>query len=197
MSEAFQRAHTFTAHWEGDISDQPCDRGGLTAYGVSRAFLEDLASTRKGRRWLASLGVRLPVDDTTLRLLGKAQAQRIFQHEFWDRLCLDTLPFRMAALLYDAAVNCGCTQSVKLAQRGYNRCVGYGIRLAEDGLLGEKTRDALSRTDTDRCVRQILDARRDFYRLLAARDSSQQVFLTGWLNRTDSLEAFLIQGKAF
>lgn len=195
MRDAFARAHSFTAYWEGGFSDHPCDRGGLTAWGISRAFLEDLAATPKGERFLRDLGVRLPVGVTSLRRLNRTQARRIFRYAFWDRLDLDSLPFRMATILYDAAVNCGCVQAVKLAQRGYNHCVLYGVRLAEDGILGSRTRSALAGTDTDRCVEQILEARRAFYRLLVARDPSQRVFLHGWLRRVNSLEAFVLRGR--
>lgn len=195
MSEAFERTHRFTAYWEEKFSNGLDDKNEMTAWGVSLVFLEDVASTQEGRRRLGELGVRLPAGITTLLRLSKTQARHIFQYAFWDQLKLDTLPFRMAALLYDAAVNCGCEQAVKLAQRGYNRCVGYGVRLAEDGVLGKKTRGALTRTDTDRCVQQILDVRREFYRLLAARDSSRQIFLNDWLHRVNSLESFLLQGR--
>lgn len=192
----FQQAHRFTAFWEGGLSDDPADHGGVTKYGVSLAFLADLAKNGDGLQYLSALALRpLPPTKTTVVHLTKTQAEALFRREFWDRLKLDSLPFSMAALLYDAAVNCGCTQSVKLAQRGYNRCVGYGVPLAVDGILGPKTRKALAATVTTPVVTACLEARRTFYRQLVRNKPDQEVFLRGWLNRTDSLETFLLHGR--
>lgn len=111
----------------------------------------------------------------------------MFRHEFWDKLHLDLPPFRQALLLYDAAVNCGCKQAVKFSQRGFNACPTRLAPLVVDGLMGPKTLAALEK-DTDCLTRKILDARRDFYRTLAANKPSQKVFLKGWLNRVNDLE---------
>lgn len=187
----FELAQDFTVSWEGGLSDDAADHGGLTHYGVSLAFLSDVASTLKSRQWLIGLGVHpLPVSRETIRNLDKAQARAIFRREFWDKLSLDDLPVQMGVLLYDAAVNTGCGQSVRLAQRGYNT-VGVGTCLDVDGKLGPLTRTALTEHNT-RDVRQaILDAREVFYRELVRRNASQKVFLRGWLNRVAALRQYV------
>ena len=43
MTAFFQKAHDFTARWEGGLSDHPADPGGLTKYGVSLRWVQDLA----------------------------------------------------------------------------------------------------------------------------------------------------------
>ena len=43
MSNAFESAHAFTAQWEGGLTDHPADPGGLTNYGVSLRWVQDLA----------------------------------------------------------------------------------------------------------------------------------------------------------
>ena len=191
---SFKDAHQFTAKWEGGISDHPNDRGGVTAYGASIKFVrDDVASTSSGRNFLQAIGVSLPITRETILALKPEQVAAMFRREFWDALRLDELPFRHAALLYDAAVNSGRTQAVKLSQRGYNRCVGpQGVKLDEDGLIGPLTRKALQNTDTDAVVRAIIEARRDFYRAIVERTPAQRVFLKGWLNRADDLEKLLL-----
>ena len=130
MSDNFHRAHAFTAHWEGGFSDHPADTGGLTAYGASLKFVQGIAATQQGRDWLQRIGFRLPVNKASMRSVTPDMAEAMFKREFWDRLRLDDMPFRPACALYDAAVNSGCAQSVKLAQRGYNACVGpYGVKI--------------------------------------------------------------------
>jgi len=187
----FDLAQNFTAKWEGGLSDDAADKGGLTHYGVSLAFLSDLASTSKNQQWLIDLGVYpMPVSKETIRNLSKTQARAIFRHEFWDRLNLDSLPVQMAVLLYDAAVNSGCAQSVRLAQRGYNT-VGVGSRLDVDGKLGPLTRAALINNNSVDVRQAILDARENFYRQIVARNVSQKVFLRGWLNRVEDLRKYV------
>ena len=176
MSDNFHRAHAFTAHWEGGFSDHPADTGGLTAYGASIKFVQGIAATQQGRDWLQRIGFRLPVNKASMRSVTPDMAEA----------------FRPACALYDAAVNSGCAQSVKLAQRGYNACVGpYGVKIEVDGILGPRTRASLA-CDTDALIRAVIQARRDFYEGLARDKPSQAVFLEGWLNRADALEKFLL-----
>lgn len=187
----FFTAHEFTARWEGGLSDHPADNGGLTAYGASLKFVRGIAATQGGRNFLQQIGVILPVTRQSMRDVTPDQARAMFRMEFWDSLGLDSLPLRPATMLYDAAVNCGCAQSVRLAQRGYNRCVVHGVKLAVDGKMGPLTRKALQQ-DTDAIVSAVIQARRDFYTELATAKPSQEVFLKGWLNRCDALEKLLL-----
>lgn len=192
LQGSFKDAHAFTAKWEGGLTDHKYDRGGLTAWGASITFVQDIARTASGRNFLQAIGVGIPVTRDVIRGLTREQVAAMFRHEFWDALRLDDLPFRHAALLYDAAVNSGRAQAVKLSQRGYNRCVGpQGVKLDEDGILGPLTRKALQNTDTDAVVRAIIGARRDLYRAIVERTPAQRVFLKGWLNRADDLEKLL------
>lgn len=190
--EPFSRAHAFTAKWEGWLSDHPADTGGLTVYGASMKFVQGIAATQDGRDFLERIGVRLPVTALVMREITQGQARAMFRREFWDRLRLDDYPFGVALALYDAAVNCGCAQSVKFAQRGYNACVGpNGVRLAVDGKAGPLTRKALCAHATPAVLSAMLDARQRFYEELAANKPSQAVFLDGWTNRVNDLRACL------
>lgn len=188
---SFDIAQKFTAEWEGGLSDDAADRGGLTHWGVSMAFLFDLEYSSRGAHLLRSLGVApLPVNRKTIKALTKKQAEAIFKSEFWDKLDLDTLPVQMAVLLYDAAVNTGCGQSVRLAQRGYN-VAGAGTSIEVDGKLGPITRKALTEHNIKEVRQGILDAREFFYRDLVIKNLSQSVFFRGWLNRTNALRKYV------
>lgn len=195
MSESnFSKAHKFTAKWEGGLSDHPADRGGITAYGVCIEFLKDVAAKASGKLFLQEINVELPVTRDTIRRLTKAQAEAIFKHEFWEKLGLDRLPYRQALLMYDAAVNHGLKWGVRLSQRGYNRAVSLGASLAEDGLIGPKTIAALQ-NDTDKLVKSIVQRRRDYFQSIVAFNSSQKVFLKGWLNRANAIEKYALEGR--
>lgn len=187
----FLLAHEFTAKWEGGLSDVPQDRGGITKYGVSLNFLRNFATSQPGRDVLDRMGIILPATSRTIRDLTLDQARSIFRAEFWNPLRLDTLPQRPATFLYDCAVNHGSKRSVVLAQRGYNSCVGpYGVKLAEDGILGPATRAGLAH-DTDPIISGCIAARRRFFEAIVRNDQSQDVFLRGWLNRCDDLARVL------
>lgn len=187
----FNKAQSFTAKWEGQISDVPQDRGGITAYGVSRVFLESMEKIQSKRAFLQQIGVILPIKKDSILHLSYEKAKAIFKQEFWNALNLDALPQRPATLMYDMAVNHGCPRAVILAQRGYNKCIGiYGVPLVEDGILGTKTRAALA-YDTDAILGKILTERENFYAKIIENDPTQAVFEKGWNNRTRALRGHL------
>ena len=43
MRDNFTLAHTFTARWEGGLSDHEADPGGITNHGISLRWVTDLA----------------------------------------------------------------------------------------------------------------------------------------------------------
>ena len=191
MANNFNIAHKFTAKWEGGESDHPDDGGGLTKYGVSLKFLGGLSGTQSNRDVLERMGIRLPITRQVIYDLTRDQAASLFRWQFWDKLRLSLIPLRPAVVLYDAAVNSGPAQSVKLAQRGYNRCVAYGQPLVVDGIMGPATRAAMQLADTDKALTAMLDAREAFFQTIVANNPSQQVFLRGWINRVDDLRRYV------
>ena len=187
----FPIAHKFTAQWEGGLSDHPADRGGLTAYGASVKFVKGIANPQPGRYFLHQIGVRLSVTTESMRQITADQAASMFKYKVWSPLGLDAIPLRPAICLYDMAVNSGPSASVRTAQRGYNRCVLHGVKLAEDGILGPLTRKALSQ-DTDAIINAMLDMRVAFVEAIARNDESQRAFLEGWLNRINGLRSYVM-----
>lgn len=191
MADNFSTAHIFTAKWEGGLSDDAADSGGLTKFGVDLAMMRDIASTQAGRDTLDRMGIILPVTRNTIKNLTETQAASIYRWQAWEALNLDLIPLRPAVVLYDAAVNSGPRQSVKFAQRGYNACVAYGQPLDADGILGPATRKAMQQADTDKILMAMLDQREKFFNDLVAAKPSQEVFLRGWLNRVTDLRRYV------
>lgn len=188
----FSLAHAFTALWEGGVSENPVDKGGLTAYGASIKFVEGIAATVAGQDFLEHIGVRLPVTRQSMWDVTPEQVRAMLRREFWDRLRLDDYPFPVSLVLYDTAVNCGCKRSVMFAQRGYNACLkANGERLSEDGKAGPLTCAALCSHVTPAVLTAILDARQAFYNELATHDPSQKAFIQGWTNRINSLRQYV------
>ncbi len=192
MADNFSIAHTFTAKWEGGLSDDAADSGGLTKFGVDLAMMQDIASTQAGRDTLDRMGIILPVTRNTIKNLSETQAASIYRWQAWEFLKLDLIPLRPAVVIYDAAVNSGPKQSVRFAQRGYNACVAYGQPLDTDGIMGPATRKAMQQADTEKILMSMLDQREQFYRDLVAAKPSQEVFLKGWLNRVTDLRRYVL-----
>ena len=77
MADNFSIAHAFTAKWEGGLSDDAADSGGLTKFGVDLAMMQDIASTQAGRDTLDRMGIILPVTRNTIKNLTETQAARL------------------------------------------------------------------------------------------------------------------------
>jgi len=186
----FEQADKFRAKWEGGLTDNSSDPGGITKYGVSL-------------RWLKSVGHDVDndgdVDADDIRALTPDQAGELFKDRFWDAYKLDDFPDATGMALYDAMVNTGPVQAVKFLQRAGN--FYPGIVLRDDGVVGQKTRDAVASIATDlasdvalamRCIKE----RKAFYVRLSQQKPSLSVFLKGWLNRSAALESSIQAGGA-
>lgn len=179
----FYLAHTFTAEWEGGLTDHPADPGGITNYGVSI-------------RWLKSLGLKDgdidhdgAIDADDIRKLTKEQAAGLFKAKFWDKHRLGEFSQLAATVYYDSMVNTGYSQSTKFMQRGFNEA--FGKALVDDGALGPLTRKAIRQAgDAPAFLIACLDEREQFYRNLVASKPGYQPFLKGWLNRNNALRRF-------
>lgn len=157
---------------EGGSSNHPADKGGLTMAGVTQVTY-DAYRRRKG------LPSR-PVTQST-----PVERADIYRSQYWTPVRGDALPPPLDLVIFDLAVNSGPDRAIKTLQRV--------LGVTEDGLFGSQTLRALQEDaaagQVEHLVSQVLDRREAFYRGLVARDASQKVFLAGWLNRLDALEA--------
>ena len=188
--DKFDTAYQFTAQWEGGLSDDPADRGGITHYGVCIEFLRDCARIDSGR--CQSLGIYPPITRETIKALTKGQASELFRWRFWDTPKFEQYETPLAVTLFDCSVNHGVKRAILFAQKAFNSvCPDQGYWLIVDGIQGPKTRAALPTVNSVALSLAIISARRDFYRAIVKSNASQMVFLKGWLNRADDLERYV------
>lgn len=198
---AFDLAHRFVARWEGGISNNHYDRGGITAYGASIAYVKDLAASSDGRQLLRRIGVSTRVTPDTIRYLTRWQVMEMFRFSFWDALDLNDFDPRLSCVLYDCAVNSGKKRSILLAQKAVNAINSKAAPDAgpeiidEDGIMGPVTRQALG-IPSPALISEITNQRRVFLQNIVKNRPNQKVFLRGWLNRVNDLEKY-IKSKAF
>lgn len=155
---------------EGGFVDHPADRGGPTKYGITRRALS---------RYLERAATLEEVRD-----LSRDLAAEIYRRDYYAAPRIDTLPEGIQAFVFDSAVNHGPRRAVRFLQEVCN-AAGFGP-LDVDGICGPNTRGVVAEADRvmgDRLLAALVEERRNFYRLLAAEDPSQEVFLDGWMKR--------------
>lgn len=181
----FDSCQAFTLKMEGGLSDDAQDKGGLTKYGVSLAYLKDL---EKSRPSLVRdiLGVSV-VKRADIYNLTKAQAGAFFKATFWTPYDLDSMPQAVALCWYDLNVNHGPVNAARILQRAANRCDFTVPKLTVDGKPGPKTKTALRHMGNKQGINAIADERQAFYDRIIANNPSQRVFKRGWANRCEAM----------
>lgn len=177
----FEKCQKFVLKWEGGLTDDAADSGGLTKYGVSWAYLKDLEQMRNSvLREILGTGT---VTRQTIKDLTLDQAWRLFKYSFWDPFNLDDMPLAVALCCYDMAVNHGRFNAMKIMQRACNLLPSVMPKLAVDGKYGPKTRAAMNLANCPNGIGAIANKRQSFYDSIVANRPSQRVFLKGWTRR--------------
>ena len=186
----FETAYDFTAKWEGGLSDDPADRGGITNYGVSIEFLRDCE--RLDTTKLLCLGIKTPVSRESIKSLRRDQARDLFRWRFWETPGYERYELPLAAVLFDCSVNHGISRAIKLAQKAFNAIApATAEKLSVDGIQGPKTKAALILVGSFPLARAIVSERKRFYQAIVDSNHTQRVFLRGWLNRANDLDKFI------
>jgi lysozyme family protein len=152
----FKKAIKFVLENEGEFCNEPNDGGGMTKYGISQQSYPDL----------------------DIENLTKEEAVEIYRQDFWRPY--QGFEDRLATKLFDLAVNMGHKKAVQILQRAL-QCLGANI--ADDGVLGPKTRQAVALANVDLLLTSIKSEAAGVYRNLAATNTTQKKFLKGWLRR--------------
>lgn len=162
---------------EGGLVDNPADPGGITNRGVTiPAFTDYLRATSGDPGAVATReAIRGMSPETAVAfyrwLLSSSGISRIADPEL--RYCV-----------FDAAVNLGVKQAVRLLQRS--------LKVHADGIIGPATLLAIPYLDAQRLARLVAVEQMEFYGRLAAKDLADRdgdgvpdrlEFLTGWLAR--------------
>ena len=143
---------------EGGDSSNPADAGGVTRFGIS-------ARAHPG------------LDIATLTRDG---AVKIYWNEWWLRFGFEQLPAAIAVKTFDLAVNMGGSNAIECLQRALR---ASGVPVTEDGAMGPATVTAAERADPAALMSAMRSEFAAHYRLVAAKQNRDQVFLKGWLNQ--------------
>lgn len=146
---AFDSALRVVLANEGGYSNNPSDPGGETNYGICKRDHPDV----------------------DIKNLTVEQAGIIYRAQYWDKIKGDSLPYPLSLFAFDAAVNQGVDAAIKMLQKA--------VGVAQDGILGVQTMDAVHRADQKYLSAKFMAARA--MRYIGTRNFDQ--FGTGWITR--------------
>jgi len=165
----FEKAIPNVLKWEGGYVNNPADPGGATNRGIILSVFKPYAG---------ELGLTPDVEG--LKQLTEEQAKVIYKRQFWDAMRGDEIKDQQVAnIIFDGFVNMG-KNGLKIAQRVMGETI--------DGKFGLRTISTLNAAAARIFFDSYKDARVMYYKNLAERKPTLQVFLKGWLNRVSSFE---------
>lgn len=160
---------------EGGFVDHPHDRGGPTNFGITQATLSGYLGKPVTREKVQNLNVDL--------------ARDIYETQYYIAPRINNLPEPIQPFVFDCSINHGPRRAIRFVQKVCNDA-GFGP-LIIDGVVGPATRlaadTALERMG-DWFLAALVEERRNFYKAIVRNDSSQDVFMKGWMRRADEFD---------
>jgi lysozyme family protein len=142
---------------EGGYVNNPKDPGGETMMGVTKAA------------W--STWLKRTILPGEMAQLTHADIIPFYKALYWDKAYCNQLPTGVDYMAFDAAVNMGVGQSIRLLQKSLG-CV-------PDGVIGPNTMKAINDADTKTLIDKFSAQKEMFYRSLA----TFVTFGKGWMRR--------------
>jgi lysozyme family protein len=161
MNGDFNEAFDIVIGHEGGYTANHADPGNWTGGKVG-------AGTLKGTKYGVS-GASYPNEDIPNLTLDRARA--LYRADYWDKVRGDEVPFPVAFVLFDGAINSGPAKSIMWMQ------LAAGV--ADDGKFGPLTLAAILKADPDWLASVALGYRLKFMTGL----STWATFGKGWARR--------------
>ncbi len=152
---------------EGGYVDDPQDPGGATNMGIT---LRELSLWRHGL-----------VTKPDVQALSRDEAASIYQANYWQVTHCPDLPSGVDLMVFDAAVNLGCSHAARLLQ--------MAVHATPDGAIGPATLALVEAANPPLLITALARARADYYQGLATFAH----FGAGWLARVQKASALAAQ----
>lgn len=165
----------FVLSWESDkYTNKRSDRGGATKYGITLATWKKVGYDKNGD------GV---INAEDVKLLTKADYDRVFKRNFWDACWGDHIKNQSVAnILVDFAYNSGVSRAIRHIQS----LVGT----KQDGIMGPATLSAINNYKQGQWVLfdKLKIDRIAYLNEIVKKDPKQETNLKGWLRRVKNIE---------
>ena len=161
MNNNFKECLDLVLKSEGGWVNHPSDPGGETNLGVTKRVWEEY--------------VGHPVE--SLKKLTKDDVAPMYEQKYWRPCYGEVLPRGLDFVVFSMGVNAGPGRSVKLLQQS--------IGCVSDGIIGPRTRELISASNTATLIAKFSETRREYYRSL----KTFPIFGKGWLARVDKEES--------
>ena len=169
--DRFERIFDYLLMVEGGYSDDKHDKGGKTKYGIIEKEARDF-------------GYKGDMQDLTIDFAKNIYLKKYYLENKLDKVVND----KVALSICDWAVNSG-RNGTKNAQFAINQLTNANLDV--DGIIGNKTLEALNTTDSEKFLEVYHNLQRIYYKGKVEADKTQERFLTGWLNRVQRKEEYL------
>ena len=161
MASNFKECLDLVLKSEGGWVNHSSDPGGETNLGVTKRVWEEY--------------VGHPVE--SLKKLTKDDVAPLYELKYWRPCYCEVLPRGLDFVVFSMGVNAGPGRSIKLLQQS--------IGCVPDGIIGPKTRELISSSNSTNLIAKFSETRREYYRSL----KTFPIFGKGWLSRVDKEEA--------
>jgi len=160
MASNFEECLNLVLKSEGGWVNNPADPGGETNLGVTK------------RVWEEYVGHAVK----TMKNLTKDDVAPMYELKYWRPCYCEVLPRGLDFVVFSMGVNAGPGRSVKLLQQS--------IGCVPDGVIGPRTRELISASNSANLIAKFSETRREYYRSL----KTFPIFGKGWLARVDREE---------
>ena len=172
MEKADYRKYVpFVLRWEGGVSNNAADRGGLTHKGITYTTYNALCKT---------VLKKSPHREHFLNLTDEEVG--LFVKHYWDK---STNNNQIASQKIAEAITSWFWGSGKLGLMWYQQMLNkeYGCKLVVNGIIDNDSIEAINSIDPDSLFQMSIKYRRERFFTIVKNNPSQKVFLKGWLNR--------------
>jgi lysozyme family protein len=166
MPITLKEALVFTLAWEGGFTNHPLDPGGATNYGVIQSRYDEYRKF-KG---LAKQSVKF---------ITKSEYEEIYDKYYWDPVRAQYVSGPLGLALFDTAVNLGVGGCISRLQAS--------LKVPITGKWTKEISDVIHSSDQTAVAINICKLRVAKRYARVKQNSTQRVFLRGWLNRDNAL----------